>query len=50
VEEAFDGGKILAADGRTEDFGFFTKPMRERDFEERCAKLGDAVLSRIRLG
>lgn len=35
--------------GRTEDTGFFTARMQEREFEEKCRTLGDAVLSRIRL-
>lgn len=49
AEAALPGGKVLALEGRTEDFGYFTPVMKEREFAAACAKLGDAVLSRIRL-
>lgn len=35
--------------GRAEDMGFFTAEMKEKEIEEKCRVLGDAVLSRIRL-
>lgn len=35
--------------GRAEDVGFFTAEMKEKELEEKCRALGDAVLSRIRL-
>lgn len=49
VEEAFAGGEVLTVPQRTEDFGFFTEKMKKSEFDAKCAGLGDAVLSRIRL-
>ena len=43
VEAAFPGGKYLTAEGRTEDFGYFTAVMKEREFEEKCAALGEKI-------
>ena len=49
VEAAFACEEVLTAPGRAEDFAVFTKPLRERDFAEKCEELGDAVESRIRI-
>ena len=49
VEETFAGGKSVVLQDGGEAFGFFTAQMREKEFNEKCALLGDAVLSRIRL-
>lgn len=49
VEETFVDGGIFVVPGRTEDFGYFTQPMPEKLFREKCEKLGAAVYSRIRL-
>lgn len=49
VEEIFANGGAFVVPGRAEDFGYFTQAMPEREFNEKCAKLGDAVLNRIRL-
>ena len=49
VEAAFPGGKCLNAEGRTEDFGFFTPVMKEKEFEEKCSALGSRILNRIRV-
>lgn len=49
VEETFADGGIFVVPGRTEDFGYFTQPMPEKLFREKCEKLGAAVYSRIRL-
>lgn len=49
VEKAFPGGRVLTADGRTEDFGYITPMMREKVFEERYAALGAGALNRIRM-
>lgn len=49
VEEAFADGRSLEVPGRTEDFGYFTKSMPEKEFHKKCEKLGAAVLNRIRL-
>lgn len=49
VEEAFAGGEVLTVPQRTEDFGFFTEKMKKSEFDAKCAGLGDAVLSRVRL-
>lgn len=39
----------MTAEGRTEDFGYLTPVMKERDFEEKYAALGNRVLNRIRV-
>ncbi len=49
AEKVFEGGRSFEAPGRTEDFGFFTKVMKEREFGEKCMLLGDRVLGRLRL-
>ena len=48
VEEAFAGSSIEVKD-RTEEFGFFTSPMKESEFDAKCAGLKDIILSRIRM-
>lgn len=48
VEAAFPG-RVFEVPGRTEDFGFFTDAMKEKDFNEKYAALGDKALGRIRL-
>ena len=47
--EAAFSGRILEIPGRAEDFGFFTEAMKEKDFKEKYAALGDRALGRIRL-
>lgn len=49
VEAAFPGGGAFVAPGHTEDFGFFTTAMKEKEFNEKYAALQDKVLGRIRL-
>lgn len=52
VEAAFPGGSAFGMGeipSCEEEFGYFTAVMKEKDFEERYRKLGDAVLNRIRL-
>ena len=49
VEAAFPGGGSFVADGRTEDFGFFTSVMKEKDFDRVCAELGSNILGSIRV-
>lgn len=49
VEETFTDGEMIQVSGRTEDFGYFTKSMTEKVFQEKCKELGDAVLGSIRL-
>lgn len=49
VETAFAGGTLVALPEETEEFGFFTPVMKEKDFDRKCEALGGAVLSRIRL-
>lgn len=48
VEEAFPGGRSLSGSAG-EDFGFITPVMKEGEFYERCAGLGDQILSRLRI-
>ena len=47
--EAVFSGKVFEMGGRTEDFGIFTDAMKETEFAQKYASLGDKVLSRIRL-
>ncbi|MBE5883683.1 MAG: homoserine dehydrogenase [Lachnospiraceae bacterium] len=49
IEAAFPGGKVLTVEDRSKDFGYFTPVMKEKDFAAKCEKLGDKVLSKIRL-
>lgn len=49
IETAFPGGRAVNAEGRTEDFGYITPVMKEKDFAEKCAALNDRILNRIRL-
>lgn len=51
VRKAFQGEKEGASEGSFLDgeFGFFTPVMKEKDFQEKCRELGDAIKSRIRL-
>lgn len=48
AEEIFPGISFVEA-GRTDDIGFLTDEMSEREFEEKSGMLGDEILSRIRL-
>lgn len=48
VLAAFPGGKEVVIDGR-DDFGYFTPEMKEKDFAEKYAALGDKVFIRIRV-
>lgn len=48
VSRAFPGGSFVEA-GRTLDCGYLTPVMKEKDFAERYAALGDAALGRIRV-
>jgi len=49
VETAFPGGAMLQVEGRSQDFGYITSVMKEKDFAAKCEALGDKVLSKIRL-
>ena len=48
VEKAFPGSVAVVVEGRN-DAAYFTPVMTEKEFNEKCAELGDVVLSRIRL-
>ncbi|MCM1056666.1 MAG: homoserine dehydrogenase [Firmicutes bacterium] len=48
AEESFPGCSFVDA-GRTEDIGFLTEEMSEKEFGEKSAALGQQLLSRIRL-
>ncbi|MBE5864787.1 MAG: homoserine dehydrogenase [Lachnospiraceae bacterium] len=43
------GDDVLTVPGRDEDLVIFSKSMKEKEFAACCEKLGDAVLSKIRL-
>ncbi len=49
LKEALPGGEVVDA-GRSEDMGYVTAVLKEKDFAEKCASLGDAVLGKIRMG
>ena len=49
VETAFPGAEKIAVEGRSQDCGYFTRPMKEKEFAAAWEALGDKVLSRIRL-
>lgn len=49
ADKTFGDGKIFEIPGRTVDVGYFTASMPEREFNQKCEELGDAVLSKIRL-
>ncbi len=49
AEAAFACDRTITVPGRTEDFGMFTKPMKESEFAAKCEALGSVVESRIRL-
>lgn len=45
----FNGGRKIELEDRVEDFGYITAPMTEKEFNDICNSLGDAVLGRIRI-
>ena len=49
VKAAFPGGESITIPGRTEDFGYFTGRMTEKEFAAKYDSLGDKVLGRIRM-
>ena len=48
LKQSFPGGRFVDA-GRSEDCGYITTVMKEKDFDEKYASLGEAVYNRIRL-
>ena len=48
VEKVFPGSEAVVVEGRT-DVAYFTPVMTEKNFNEKCAELGDVVLSKIRI-
>lgn len=48
VKAAFPGGNLVKT-LRTEDFGYFTAVMKEKEFAQVCETLGDNVLNAIRV-
>ena len=49
VEAAFPGAERIQVEGRIQDCGYFTQPMKEKEFSAKYEALGDKVLGRIRL-
>ena len=49
VEAAFPGAERIQVEGRSQDCGYFTPPVKEKEFAARYEALGDKALSRIRL-
>lgn len=50
VKEAFPGGRELHVEGRTEDCGYFTGMLKEKDCNAKCEALGSSILNKIRMG
>lgn len=48
VCKLFPGGHFVEA-GRSEDCGYITEVMKEKDFAEKCKELGENLLNEIRL-
>ncbi|MBR6381805.1 MAG: homoserine dehydrogenase [Lachnospiraceae bacterium] len=48
AKDLLPGGRVVTAQG-TGDAGYVTPKMKEKDFDEKAAKLGDALLGRIRM-
>ena len=49
VEAAFPDGKVIQVPGRTDEFGYFTGVMKEKEFAAKYETLGENVISRIRV-
>lgn len=49
VKAAFPDGEIVTLEGRSEDFGYFTNVLQEKDFAAKCEALGDVILSKVRV-
>ena len=49
LKEAFPGGKTVNAAERSEEIGYFTDRMTEKDFNRKCAALNGIILSSIRV-
>jgi len=49
VEAAFPDGKVIQVAGRTDEFGYFTGVMKEKEFAAKYETLGENVISRIRV-
>ena len=43
------GGEVIDA-GQSEDAGYVTSVLKEKDFSEKCEELGSVILGKIRLG
>lgn len=48
LKQIFPGGRFVEA-GHREDCGYITEVMKEKEFDVKCAQLGDEVLNVIRL-
>ena len=42
--------QIVEIPGRTEDIGFVTPVIKEKDFQAAAHRLGDGLLGKIRIG
>ena len=49
VEAAFPDGKVIQVPGRTDEFGYFTGVMKEKEFAAKYETLGENMISRIRV-
>ena len=49
VLKAIPGGEIVTVEGRSEDFGYLTPAMSEKQIKDKLEELSDAVLGMIRL-
>lgn len=49
VKAALPGGEVIRVAQRSEDFGYVTTVMKEKDFAAACDSLGDSILSKLRI-
>lgn len=50
VKEAFPEGQEFRVEGRTQDCGYFTGVLKEKDCDAKCEALGSRILNKIRMG
>ena len=49
LKNVLHGGQLIELEDRTDDFGYITDMITEREFNDACAALGDAVLGTLRM-
>lgn len=46
----FPGGEVICLDGRSQDIGYVTRPLKEKDVAKNCKALGAKLLNQLRMG